>query len=267
MSMRDQNYIISVEDVYFSYNSSEVLKSVSFSLEKGSFLGIVGPNGSGKTTLIKLILGFLRPQKGDIYIFGERSFLFKDWFRIGYLPQKVFLSEKHFPAKVEEIVALGLLSKKTSPKRIHREDLKKIDHHLDMLGIRDIKESFIGELSGGQLQRVLLARALVNEPELLILDEPTTALDPEVRERFFDVLKDINEKRQTTIIMITHDTGSVGEYASHMLYLDKKVIFYGTFQTFCESKTMTDYFGEYTQHMICHRHDTQDTYKKSHGHI
>ncbi|MCX7965902.1 MAG: metal ABC transporter ATP-binding protein [Syntrophorhabdaceae bacterium] len=265
--MKETENVISMQNVYFSYNSAEVLSGVSFDLKKGAFLGIVGPNGSGKTTLIRLMLGFLKPQIGDIYLFGQPAFLFKDWHRIGYLPQKTSFSDNHFPAKVKEIVALGLLSKKRSPKRIFREDLRIIDKYLDLFGIIDLKEKFIGELSGGQRQRVLLAKAMVNEPELLILDEPTTALDPETRERFFDILKEINNKKAMTIIMITHDIGTIGRYASNMLYLDKRVIFFGTFESFCNSNDMTEYFGEFAQHLICHRHDTGDIYKKSYGRI
>ncbi|HPU30353.1 MAG TPA: metal ABC transporter ATP-binding protein [Syntrophorhabdaceae bacterium] len=263
--MMDEN-VLSVKDVYFSYNSFEVLSGISFDLKKGSFLAIVGPNGSGKTTLVRLITGLLKPQRGDVYIFGERTFLFKDWYRIGYLPQKNYFSENHFPAKVKEIVALGLLSKKRSWKGIYRPDLKTMDRYLDLLGILDLKEKFFGELSGGQRQRVLLAKALVNEPELLILDEPLAALDPETREKFFDILEGLNKKKSTTIIMITHDTGTIGRYASSMLYLDKRVIFFGTFQSFCESEAMTEYFGEYTQHLICHRHNTEDIFRKSYKH-
>jgi zinc transport system ATP-binding protein len=126
---------------------------------------------------------------------------------------------------------------------------------LELVDIIDIKTELIGELSGGQQQRVLIAKALVSEPELLILDEPTTALDPEAREKFFGTLKDLNENRKVTIIIITHDIGTIGKYASRLLYLDKRLIFYGGFDDFCTSSEMANYFGEYSQHVICHRHD------------
>jgi zinc transport system ATP-binding protein len=113
----------------------------------------------------------------------------------------------------------------------------------------------IGDLSGGQQQRVLVARAIVNEPELLILDEPTTALDPETREKFFHTLQELNQNKKVTIILITHDIGSIGKYASKLLYLDKRIIFYGSFEDFCSSADMESYFGEFAQHLICHRHD------------
>jgi zinc transport system ATP-binding protein len=105
------------------------------------------------------------------------------------------------------------------------------------------------------LQRVIIARALINEPDLLVLDEPITALDPETRERFFSILSDINKNKKVTIILITHDMGSAGKYASKFLFFDRKIIFYGTFKDFCESESMSEYFGKGSQHLICHRHN------------
>lgn len=265
MSIIKSEEIISVKDLYFSYNGTEVLSGVSFLLKRGSFLSIVGPNGSGKTTLIRLILGFLKPQRGEVLVFGQKNILFKEWHLIGYLPQKTSISENYFPAKVKEIVALGLLSKKRTWKKFEKADLKKIDKFLELLGIIDLKEKFIGELSGGQRQRVLLAKAMVHEPELLILDEPTTALDPETRERFFEILEELNREKKITIVMITHDIGTIGRYATTMLYLDKRIIFFGSFESFCESEDMRDYFGEHAQHIICHRHDIKDTLRGSYG--
>jgi len=244
---------VSSEHVYFHYNSTEVLADVSFTLEKGDYLGLVGPNGSGKTTLIKLLLGLVKPSGGAISIFGQDPQEFREWQRIGYLPQKTAFNPL-FPATVKEVVSLGLLSRKRFPKRMARSDRAFVEAALGLMDIKDIRHKLIGELSGGQQQRVFLAKALVGEPELLILDEPTTALDPETREKFFETLQDLNRTRSVTIIIITHDTGTIGEYASKLLYLDKKVVFCGSFDDFCKSSGMTSYFGEFSQHLICHRH-------------
>lgn len=247
--------ILSAQGLSFQYNSSEILTDISFRLRSGDYLGIVGPNGSGKSTLIKLILGLLQPSKGEITLFGRNVANFDDWQKVGYLPQRINAFNPHFPATVKEIVSLGLLSTKGYPRRITKSDDKAISSALELLDILGIKNELIGELSGGQQQRVLIARAIVSEPELLILDEPTTALDPEVREKFFGTLKDLNGKKKVTLIIITHDIGTIGKYASRLLYLDKKVIFYGGFDDFCASSDMASYFGEYSQHVICHRHD------------
>jgi zinc transport system ATP-binding protein len=247
--------VLATEGLTFQYNSTEILADISFRLQAGDYLGLVGPNGSGKTTLIKLILGLLQPSKGEIVLFGSNLTDFKDWRKVGYLPQKINSFNPHFPATVREIVSLGLLSTKRFPRRIKRNDDMAINNALELVDIIDIKTELIGELSGGQQQRVLIAKALVSEPELLILDEPTTALDPEAREKFFGTLKDLNENRKVTIIIITHDIGTIGKYASRLLYLDKRLIFYGGFDDFCTSSEMANYFGEYSQHVICHRHD------------
>jgi len=123
------------------------------------------------------------------------------------------------------------------------------------MGISDLKDKLIGELSGGQQQRVFLARSLVSNPELLILDEPSTALDPSSRESFLELLKKLNREIGITVLLITHDTSQIGKYADKLLYLDKKVIFFGGFADFCRSEEMGEYFGRFSQHLICHQHD------------
>jgi zinc transport system ATP-binding protein len=255
LNVNNMSPVLSVEDLCFSYGPLEVLCEVTFVVEKGDYIGLVGPNGSGKTTVIKIILGLLGPEKGTVSLFGTNPSAFGDRYKIGYLPQKLINFNPHFPATVKEVVSLGLISKKGFPRRIKKGDEALINDAMALTGVYDIKDALIGELSGGQQQRVLVARAIVNEPELLILDEPTTALDPDARENFFQVLHDLNRNSQATVILITHDIASIGKYASKLLYLDKKVIFYGSFEDFCLSENMTHYFGEFAQHLICHRHD------------
>jgi zinc transport system ATP-binding protein len=223
-------------------------------MERGDYIGLVGPNGSGKTTLVKIILSLMKPLKGEISLFGVNSCKFKDWYRIGYLPQRTVFNP-YFPATVKEIVSLGLFSKKRFLQGSDRPEERIIDEAMRLMDILSIKNKLIGDLSGGQQQRVLVARALVNEPELLILDEPTTALDPETREIFFQTLLELNKNKKLTIILVTHDIGTIGKYASKLLYLDKRIIFYGSFSDFCASEDMGSYFGEFAQHLICHRHD------------
>lgn len=247
--------ILSVKDLHFHYNSVDVLNNISFTVHAGDYIGLVGPNGSGKTTLIRIILGLLKPDKGHLTLFGEDSRTFSGWGRIGYLPQKLSAMNPRFPATVAEVVAMGLLSRKGFPRYMNRSDSIAVDTALDLLDIMDLKKKPIGELSGGQQQRTLVARAIVNNPEFLILDEPTSALDPETRERFFNLLKNINSERRVTIIIVTHDIGTIGRYSSKLLYVDKRIIFYGNFKNFCESSEITQFFGEHAQHIICHRHD------------
>ncbi len=246
--------IVSTELLSCSYREGRVLEDVSFQVERGDYVGIVGPNGSGKSTLIKALLGLVTINKGSASLFGTPLSDFRDWHKLGYLPQSLHLVNPVFPATVHETVGLGLLSLKRFPKRLNRADHDKIGVILDELGISDLKHKLIGELSGGQLQRVLLARAIVNDPELLVLDEPTAALDPETRGRFYAMIADINRSRGVTVLLVTHDSGVIGEYASKMLYLDKKLLFYGSFDEFCCSPEMSSLFGEHSQHLMCHRH-------------
>jgi len=233
----------------------DVLSNISFDVSAGDFIGLVGPNGSGKTTAIKVILGLLKHASGSVSLFGTGIRDFREWRRIGYLPQKMAHFNPYFPAAVREIVSSGLFSTKKFMRRIISSDHALIDEAMKMTDISDIGGKMIGELSGGQQQRVLLARSIVNRPELLILDEPTTALDPEAREKFFQTLVGLNRNGNVTIILITHDIASIGKYASKLLYLDKQIVFYGSFEDFCLSQKMTNYFGEFTQHLICHRHN------------
>jgi zinc transport system ATP-binding protein len=246
--------VLAIEGLGFSYNNAAVLDDISFRVQAGDYLGIVGPNGSGKSTLIRAVLGLVEPDRGSLDIFGSPRSRFGEWHRIGYLPQRIKFFNPNFPATVEEIVRLGLLAGKRLPRLANKGDEAAVEKTLGLMGITDIRRRLIGDLSGGQQQRVLLARAVVSEPELLILDEPTTALDPETRENFYTLLEHLNREQGITVILVTHDTWSIGKYANRFIYLDKRVIFDGTFEDFCHSPEMTSFFGENAQHLICHRH-------------
>ncbi len=246
--------VVTVRGLSLAYQGADALCDVSFAVEKGSYVGVVGPNGSGKSTLVRCILGLARPDRGGVSLFGTPLESFDQWQRVGYLPQGLQHFNPHFPATVAEVVGLGLLAARRFPRRISREDAGTVDRALELMGVGDIRNRLIGELSGGLRQRVLLARALVNEPELLVLDEPTTALDPETRESFYRAISDLNRERGTTVILVTHDSGTIGSYASKLLYLDKRLVFYGGFDDFCGSSEMAEFFGPSSQHLICHRH-------------
>ncbi len=245
---------ISIEGLSFDYHGNEVLRDITCDIRQGDYVGIVGPNGSGKSTLIRCILGLNRVEHGTITLFGVPQPAFTSWDRIGFLPQGLQLFNPNFPATVEEVVRLGRLSKKRFPRRFDASDSEAVERAMDLMGISSLGKRLIGELSGGLRQRVLLARALVNDPEVLILDEPTTALDPETRDSFYATVRDLNVNRGTTILLITHDSSTIGLYASKLLYLDKRIIFFGTFEEFCHSSNMTEVFGHHGQHLICRRH-------------
>ena len=245
--------VITVEQLSARYNSVDVLQEISFEASAGDYIGVVGPNGAGKTTLIKAMLGLVDISGGSVKLFGEKLQCFSQWHKVGYLPQRANFSLL-FPASVKEIVGLGLLTQKSTPKRLGSGDEALIDEALELLGIGSLRKKLIGELSGGQQQRVLLARALVAKPEVLFLDEPTAALDPQIRESFFDTIRALNQDARVAVLLVTHDLGEIGQHAAKLLYVDKRVVFYGKFSDFCVSAKMTDYFGTHSQHLICHQH-------------
>ena len=166
-----------------SFQDVEVLRGISFSIERGDFLALIGPNGCGKTTLIRLILGILKPSSGRVVLMGEEAGHFTQWQRIGYVPQKATQMDPYFPASVREVVAMGLLSGKRFPRLLTRQDEAAIERALEQVDMKELKSRRIGELSGGQQQRVFIARAIVNGPDVLFLDEPTAGVDAETQAR------------------------------------------------------------------------------------
>lgn len=234
------NNILTVKNLNFKYGKNLLLKDINFQVEKGDYLGVIGPNGSGKTTLIKILLGILETYEGEIKY--NKKFLGENF--LGYVPQKTFGNDKLFPATVKEIVATGLLSQKKGFKFYTKSDYEKVDYILHKLKIEDLKNKKIGNLSGGQQQRVLLARSMVAKPSVLILDEPTSALDPEIREEFYKTLKELNKER-VSIILISHDLLSIENYINKVLFLNRKVIFYGDYEEFKDSEEINIYFNTF----------------------
>ncbi len=240
--------LLEVTNLSVKYGKFEALSKVSFEIQRGDYVGIVGPNGSGKTTLMKTLLGLVSPSEGHIqYLNSEANQ------SMGYLPQRLSINDRLFPATVYEIISLGLVKRGLSLPFISREERLKIDAIMEKLNLRALRHKKIGDLSGGQQQRVLLARAMVNQPEILILDEPTSALDPKIRGDFYDLIGRLNREDNTTILLVSHDIASIGKYSAKMLYLDGRLVFYGTYDAFCRSNDMEQYFGNFTQHQMCWR--------------
>jgi zinc transport system ATP-binding protein len=248
--------VIEISDLSVRYHQHPVLEHISFSVFAGDYVAIAGSNGSGKTTLIKTVLGLTGEYSGAVRIFGQEIGHFSDHHRIGYLPQITHLSRQGFPASVREIIASGLMSLKRFPRRVEKKDKAAVERAMSLLQIGHLENKLIGRLSGGEKQRVFLARALVSEPELLILDEPTAALDPSARNELYETVSDLNRKLNVTVLMVSHDSGTVGQYASKLLYLNRHIVFYGSFQEFCKSDDMRRYFGRFEQHLICRQHNT-----------
>ncbi|SDW34050.1 metal ABC transporter ATP-binding protein [Paenibacillus sp. CF384] len=203
--------IIELNDVSFAYEHKPVIDDVCFSIQERDFVGLIGSNGAGKTTLLRMIVGLMKPTSGSIKLFGEPVGQFRDWNRIGYVPQKNSFNPL-FPATVREVVLSGLYSRNKLFKRVSKADGMKCDEALHAMKIEDLAGKRIGQLSGGQQQRAFLARALINNPALLILDEPTVGIDSETQEGFFHLIKHMHQHHNITFLMVSHDMEMIRSY-------------------------------------------------------
>lgn len=203
--------IIELENISFAYEGQNVLQDLNVTILQRDFAGLIGANGAGKTTLLRLIVGLLKPLSGDIRLFGRSIKQFDQWDRIGYVPQKHALNPQ-FPASVREVVLSGLFTRKRWLKRLRSDDHRKAEEAMHALGIEQLADKRIGQLSGGQQQRVFLARAIINDPELLILDEPFTGVDEATQQSFFHILRHMHQHHNITFLMVSHDLQMMRDY-------------------------------------------------------
>jgi len=213
--------IIEVDNISFHYGNEPVLSKVKFSVNKGEFVAIIGANGTGKSTLLRLILGELTPISGIIRLFEQNVEQFKSWPKIGYVPQNGFSTGVSFPATAEEIVKANLFSQIGLLKFPKKEHHDKTVEALELVDMKPYAKRLIGNLSGGQQQRVMLARVLVNNPQVMILDEPTTGVDANTVQSLYELLSRLNQEIGLTIIMVTHDIGRASDYVSRVLCLEE----------------------------------------------
>ncbi len=229
--------ILTCENLCFAYDGVPVLEGVNFSLNAGSYLCIVGENGSGKSTLMKGLLGLKTPDSGKI-VFGDGL----KSTEIGYLPQQTQL-QRDFPASVWEVVLSGCLNSLGRRLHYHEEDRKRAAYNMERMGIEELKNRSYQELSGGQQQRVLLARALCATKKMLLLDEPVTGLDPIATGEMYNLIKLVNLCDDITVIMVSHDIHAAARYATHILHLGQKQLFFGTSTAYRESDLARRFLG------------------------
>jgi len=215
--------IIIVNKLWFYRNDNLVLEDINLLVDEGIFLGLIGPNGGGKTTLLKILLGLLKPTKGNVQILGKSVERLKDDItNIGYVPQRTVI-DWNFPASVLDVVVMGISGKIGLFKPITKEMKRKAIEILEMVGIGNLSNNQIGKLSIGQQQRAFLARALMVNPKILILDEPTSNVDTGGQEQFLTLIKNLKDNMDLTIIMVSHDIGQLVYYADQLACLNKRI--------------------------------------------
>jgi zinc transport system ATP-binding protein len=214
--------VIDIKDLWFSFNGEPVLQNVNFTLHYKEFLAVIGPNGGGKTTLLKLMLGLLKPDKGEIRVLGQNPR--KAAHRIGYVPQDIHIN-KNFPVSVLDVVLMGRLRSGISWSHHKKDDRITAQATLEKVEMEQFKNRHIDELSVGQRQRVFIARALVTEPEILILDEPTASVDAKVQAEIYAILKALNEN--VTVLVVSHDLLALSSYIKSVACVNRRVHFHG----------------------------------------
>lgn len=252
--MKPSKSDIEVRNLTFSYGAAPVLEGVNLRVEAGEFLGIVGPNAGGKSTLLKLILGLLKPQVGNIRVLGKRP---REATReLGYVPQYPGFP-RDFPITVEQSVLLGRIGFRSrsgwlgalTPCVVGKSDRAAAHQALEEVEAEDLAKRQIGSLSGGQLQRVLLARALVTEPRVMILDEPTANIDQRLESDIFDLLKRLNARM--AILVVSHDVGFISSYVTRVACINRTLVCHQTDEV--DGQVIQDLYGEEVR-MVAHKH-------------
>jgi len=241
---------VELDGVTFSYGDTPAVRDVSLTVERGGFLGLVGPNGSGKTTLLRIMLGLLEPDEGEALLFGRRAGDTENGGRVGYVSQKSSDRGGTMPVTVRETVAMGRFSE--SGRRMTDEDRRAVADALERVGVSDLADRRLSALSGGQRQRAYIARALASEADLLALDEPATGVDAESRDAFYGLLAELNNEGMT-VVLIEHDIGVVTEYADTVACMNVKMYHHGDTETFDADEVLAEAYGE-TATVLHHDH-------------
>lgn len=216
--------VIEVDNLTFAYAGDPVLQNVSFTVQTGDFLALIGSNGTGKSTLLRLLLGELTPQQGAVRILGQEVDRMHSWSKIGYVPQNAAAETAGFPASVREVVSANLYAKAGFLRRVKKELRPLVTQALDRVGMKEKENELIGSLSGGQQQRVMLARVLVGEPECMLLDEPTTGVDASSSLALYELLARLNRETGLTVVLVTHDIARASKYVTRTLCLEQGTV-------------------------------------------
>lgn len=242
---------IRFDQVTFSYGGSLVLENINFAISEGEFAAIIGPNGGGKTTLLKLMLGLLEPQRGFVRIFGLKPDAARR--SIGYMPQHPRL-DPQFPVTVSDVVLLARLGGGRKLGAYRKSDRNAALDALASVGLAQLADRPFSALSSGQRQRVLIARALASDPELLLLDEPTANLDPSVQDELYELLHRLND--ELTVLVVSHDVGFVSKYVQKVVCVNRRAVLHPVSEVKGELVSML--YGGMEMRIVDHGHHSHD---------
>jgi len=247
--------IFNIKNLNFNVKNQSVLSNISLDIFAHEYIAIIGPNGGGKTTLIRMLLGLEKPTSGDIKIFGKKFKDFKDWHKIGYVPQRASHVDSSFPATVLDIVKMGRTSKKSFFSTFSDIDKELVYDAMIKMDVLNLKDKMIGTLSGGQRQRVMIARALASKPEILILDEPNTGVDMVSQKSFYALLRKLNKEEGITIVFITHDIGVIADDIARLFTINQKAIICNNPKQTLSCQEMSELYGIDAHLLHNHKHE------------
>ena len=259
-AMSEKTSILEVSGLNVSRTNSVAIEDANFTINRGDYVGIVGPNGGGKTTLLLALLNVIPRTKGTIRLFGQNIELFSNWEKVAYVPQNAVNFDSHFPLTVRELVALGRVNRGNLGRTLKRKDWEAVDEVLEFMGIFDIAHRRIGQLSGGQKQRVFVAKALVRKPEIILLDEPVVGVDAKTREKFYKKLSDLNLTKGITILLVTHDLAAVFCRMSKVMCINQGVNVAEMTEGAKPEEVLRKAYGEHF-HFVFHKHECERVFE------
>jgi zinc transport system ATP-binding protein len=251
---------LEVSNLHVARSNFSVIEDANFTIQRGDYVGIVGPNGGGKTTLLLALLNLLPRTKGTIRLFGQDIDSFSHWEKVAYVAQDAVNFDPHFPLAVRELVALGRVNRNNIGRTLKREDWDAVDESIDFMGLTDIANRRIGQLSGGQKQRVFVAKALVRKPEIIFLDEPIVGVDAKTQEKFFKKLSDLNIVKDITILLVTHDLTAVFCRMSKVICMNRLVNVAEITEDLEPGEFLRKAYGEHF-HFVFHKHECERVFE------
>ena len=226
--------VIRLDDIWVHYDGIPVLEGINLSVEPNKFLGIIGPNGGGKTTLLKVILGLIKPTRGNISVLGQLPE--KGRKSIGYISQYT-LFDRDFPVSVSDVVLMGRYGKAGLYRRYSEEDKRAANEALKTVDMMDYQDRQVGKLSGGEQQRIFIARALATDPKILLLDEPTAGIDSNMQAGFYELIEHL--KQRMSVVMVSHDISAVSIYVDQIACLNRQLFYHGSKEVSAEALEKT----------------------------